>query len=239
MNIIIPLLILFLSLPSLAADRPVVVELFTSQGCSSCPPADRFLGELAKRDDVLPLSFHVDYWNRLGWKDPFSDPRFTERQSHYNHFRFTQSNNYTPQMVVNGQYHDVGSRELKINYYIEQTKQQIREADDTIPVTLKPTNASHFKLTLGHAQQPANVTYDIWMILFDHSHATRIKRGENRGITLTDYHVVRDIEHVMDWNGRPATHNIRPLEETDSLAILVQRQDTGLIQGVAVIQLGN
>ena len=91
-----------------AADRPVVVELFTSQGCSSCPPADVLLGELAKREDVLALAFHVDYWDRLGWKDPFSSAMATARQRAYGH-KLGLRTVYTPQIVVDGTAEMVGS----------------------------------------------------------------------------------------------------------------------------------
>ncbi len=95
-------LALALGLPVRADERtPVVVELFTSQGCSSCPPADAFLGELARREDVLALGFHVDYWNYIGWRDPFSSPSHSQRQQDYAR-RFGENRVYTPQMVVDG-----------------------------------------------------------------------------------------------------------------------------------------
>src|SRR5260221_3177098 len=98
---------------ALAADRPVVVELFTSQGCSSCPPADALLGELTRHADVLPLAFHVDYWNRLGWKDPYSSAESTARQRTHSR-QLGLRTTYTPQMVVDGGIDVVGSERADV-----------------------------------------------------------------------------------------------------------------------------
>src|SRR5215813_538220 len=96
-----------------AGERPIVVELFTSEGCSSCPPADALLAELAARPDVLALSFHIDYWDRLGWKDPFSTPAATQRQQHYADL-LHRANVYTPQIVVDGHWQAVGSNRVEV-----------------------------------------------------------------------------------------------------------------------------
>ena len=108
-------------LPAAAQSSRIAVELFTSQGCSSCPPADAFLGDLARRDDVLPLSYHVDYWNYLGWSDPFSSAEATERQRSYRRVlgkRYV----YTPQMVINGNAEAVGSGRGKVLRLIERAR---------------------------------------------------------------------------------------------------------------------
>src|SRR5271169_3550285 len=111
----------------LAAERPVVVELFTSQGCSSCPPANAYLNELSKeRQDVLALAFHVTYWDRLGWKDPFSLEAATERQDRYGH-RFGDGS-YTPEMVVDGASSHVGSQREDVGSAIEQAKRDSQTA---------------------------------------------------------------------------------------------------------------
>src|SRR5271155_289986 len=100
--------------PLHAGERPIVVELFTSEGCSSCPPADALLAELAGRSDVLALSFHVDYWDRLGWKDPFSSPDATERQDRYSTLLHLATV-YTPQIVVDGKWQAVGSDRSEVD----------------------------------------------------------------------------------------------------------------------------
>src|SRR6202043_1416232 len=114
---------------AIAAERPVVVELFTSQGCSSCPPANAFLNEISRgRSDVLPLAFHVTYWDRLGWKDPFSLEAATMRQDYYGH-RFGDGS-YTPEMVVDGMVGLVGSHRDEVNLAIEHAKRGQRTATD-------------------------------------------------------------------------------------------------------------
>src|SRR5690606_23996855 len=104
-----------------AADRPVVVELFTSQGCSSCPPADRFLGELAARPGVIALGLHVDYWDYIGWKDPYARRAHTERQRDYSR-TLNQRYVYTPQMVINGAFQAIGSDRAAVDGLIEEAR---------------------------------------------------------------------------------------------------------------------
>ena len=108
--------------PAVARDpdaRPTVVELFTSQGCHSCPPADAYLGVLSGRDDIIALAHHVDYWNYIGWKDPFSSPQATERQHSYARAMRKRSV-YTPQMVIDGRYDAVGSRRSQVDRAIDR-----------------------------------------------------------------------------------------------------------------------
>jgi len=127
-RLIVPLLLSVLApAAAMSAERPVVVELFTSQGCSSCPPANAYLNELAReRRDVLPLAFHVTYWDRLGWKDPFSLQAATERQDRYGH-RFGDGS-YTPEIVVDGASSHVGSRRDEVGSAIDAAKRQNRLA---------------------------------------------------------------------------------------------------------------
>src|SRR4051812_17852201 len=115
--------------PAIAGERPVVVELFTSQGCSSCPPADALLGELTRRADVLPLAFHVDYWNRLGWKDPYSSAESTARQRTYAR-QLGLRTIYTPQMVVDGGIDVVGSERADVLKAIDAA----RASQRTVPI---------------------------------------------------------------------------------------------------------
>src|SRR5437870_8060822 len=136
-----------------AGERPIVVELFTSQGCSSCPPADALLAELARRPDVLALSFHVDYWDRLGWKDPFSSRAATERQNRYAKL-LALPTVYTPQIVVDGKWQAVGSDRADVEHALDLAR---RDRLD-VPVTLALDHGqAHIKLRPSSDEAPASV----------------------------------------------------------------------------------
>ena len=180
--------------PAVAAERPVVVELFTSQGCSSCPPADAYLVELSKgRRDVLPLAFHVTYWDQLGWKDPFSLPSATERQSQYGR-RFGDGS-YTPEIVVDGAAGMVGSHRSAVASAIERAK---RESVTAAAVSVT-RNGKLVSIEVGSGSGNGRVL----LIGFDREHTTPIGRGENGGRTLTEANIVRSIRPVGQWSGRP------------------------------------
>ena len=175
-----------------ADERPVVVELFTSQGCSSCPPANAYLNELTKgRSDVLPLGFHVTYWDRLGWKDPFSLEAATQRQGHYGQ-RFGDGS-YTPEIVVDGANSHVGSDREKIERAIARAKQESRTAA-MVRVTKTGDKVS---IHVGSGSGTARVL----LIGFDQNHKTPIPRGENRGSTFDESNVVRSVRQVAAWSG--------------------------------------
>jgi hypothetical protein len=175
-----------------ATDRPVVVELFTSQGCSSCPPANAYLNELAReRADVLPLAFHVTYWDRLGWKDPFSLEAATERQDVYGH-RFGDGS-YTPEIVVDGVSSHVGSSRQEVGSAIELAK---RQSQTVAPVSIKQDGGG-LLIEVGVGKGNGRVL----LIGFDHDHQTAIRRGENSGRTLEEANVVRSIRKIGDWQG--------------------------------------
>src|ERR1700691_2804155 len=179
---------------AMAAERPVVVELFTSQGCSSCPPANSYLTELSRdRHDVLALAFHVSYLDRLGWKDPFSLPAATQRQDVYGH-RFGDGS-YTPEMVVDGAAGMVGSDRGDVGAAIEKAKHSGRTAA-SVSVT---RNGDQVSVQVGSGTGSARVL----LIGFDHEHTTSIGRGENSGRTLTEANVVRSFRPVGQWSGAP------------------------------------
>jgi hypothetical protein len=176
------------------AERPIVVELFTSQGCSSCPPANAYLNELSKsRADLLPLAFHVTYWDHLGWKDPFSLEAATARQDRYGR-RFGDGA-YTPEIVVDGAFGTVGSHRSDVGAAIEKARQQNRTAAD-VSVTRSSNGVS---ITVGSGAGSGKVL----LIGFDHEHVTAIGRGENSGRTLPESNVVRSIRSVGQWSGAP------------------------------------
>ncbi len=183
-----------LSTAAAAAERPVVVELFTSEGCSSCPPADALLTDLAHgRRDVLPLAFHVTYWDRLGWRDPFSLAAATSRQGQYGS-RFGDGS-YTPEMVVDGTKGFVGSERGQAESAIASAERQGRTA---APITLSRQNG-RIAVSLGAGSGNGRVL----LIGFDPEHRTAVGRGENSGRTLTESNIVRSIRSIGEWNGSP------------------------------------
>src|SRR5258708_37236121 len=170
------LALLFLVLgavPSMAGERPIVVELFTSEGCSSCPPADALLAELADRPDVLALSFHVDYWDRLGWKDPFSSREATARQNRYATL-LALSTVYTPQIVVDGKWQAVGSDRADV----EQALDRARRDRPEVPVTLA---LDHGQAQIALGPGGDGVAASVPLIGFDRRHVTAVNRCENSG----------------------------------------------------------
>jgi len=213
-----------------AGERPVVVELFTSQGCSSCPPAEAYLRDLAKRDDVIALEFHVDYWDYIGWKDKFAKREFTDRQQGYVE-SLKGRYKYTPQMVIDGVSHTVGSNRGKVEALIKRQKQS-QDAGPKIKVR-KEAGSIVAKISAARTSE----TYDIVFVTFDKEHQTAVKRGENRGRNLINARVVREYEMLGNWNGSPVDLTIpiagRPGD--GGCAILVQKRGYGEI--IAAVSL--
>lgn len=206
--------------PALAAERPVVVELFTSQGCSSCPPADALLATLADRPEVLALAFHVDYWNRLGWTDPFSGAWATARQTDYA-ARMGSDQIYTPQAVVDGGRDVVGSDRAALESAIAAAR-----TDPSVPLAL---TASESALRVAvDASAPADAV--LWLVGFDDRHDTPVRRGENAGKTLVNRNVVRSLTRLDGWTPGGTVAAARP--DGDRAAVLLQAAD-GHILGAA------
>lgn len=202
---ILPFLFIFClsgtTLKTIETFEPIaVIELFSSQGCSSCPPADALLSRtLAKRgQNVIGLSFHVDYWDRLGWKDPFSDNKFSERQQNYAR-KMNLNSCYTPQMVVNGIKEFVGSDELKLNSALNKVlaeKQKLAFKNTTI-TTSGSQPVLHYQL-----QGDSKNAY-LRVAVISLKKVTSVERGENAGATLVNEHVVKqfisnDAQHEGD-----------------------------------------
>jgi len=202
-----------------AAERPVVVELFTSQGCSSCPPANAYLNEMAKqRRDVLALAFHVTYWDRLGWKDPFSFEAATDRQAVYGR-RFGDGS-YTPEMVVDGAAGMVGSSRGEVGSAIENAKRNGKTAA-AVNVT---KNGDQLSIEVGAGSGQGRVL----LIGFDHEHTTAIGRGENSGRTLTEANVVRSFRTVGQWSGAALRLNER-FPQGQDVAVVLEAPDGRII----------
>jgi hypothetical protein len=220
-------LLLLSQSPLAAQDRLTVVELFTSQGCSSCPPADAFLGELAKRPDVLALSEHVDYWDYLGWKDPFASSENTQRQRAYAR-RLGLSYVYTPQMVVQGMGQIAGADREGVLALVARAKDL-----PLVPVDVNRTGEGAMVARLGSTTLPAAV--HVLLVRFDPKHSTTVARGENGGRQVQNYNVVRGFTHLAMWNGEPTSLPVLAATQGvgETWAILLQQTDGGRILGAA------
>jgi hypothetical protein len=204
-----------------AQPAPVVVELFTSQGCSSCPPADALLTELARqRRDVLPLAFHVTYWDRLGWKDPYSLEASTARQRAYAQHHLDDGGIYTPQMVVDGTTGVVGSNRSELLQVLE------RAGHKPVSVSVARDGAS-LVVMVGAGAGVAQVL----LIGFDPAHETSVGRGENGGRTLLESNIVRSLTPIGAWSGSAVTLRQTP-PAGQGFAVLLQAED-GRIIGAA------
>lgn len=216
------------------APRPVVVELFTSQGCSSCPPADAYLGRLAARDDVIALAYHIDYWDYIGWPDPFADAAFTARQRAY---RLSLGNRtiYTPQMVLDGDADAVGSDARTVDAMI---RERLSAGGEDRPVVQVDATLSRGELRAQIHDTGMPGPADVLAVAYDAYHKTEIRRGENTGLSLEDFNVVRAIRKIGEFHGpgRTLTVPAKPWTQVDGgIAILVQGVDHGPIWGAAKV----
>lgn len=189
------------------ADPRAVVELFTSQGCSSCPPADRLLGELARDPSIIALSLPVDYWDYLGWKDTLADPRFSARQKAYSRMRRDREV-YTPQVIVNGVVHVNGNDRSAIERAAESTRRS--RSVMSVPVVLT-LSGRHLNVAVAASASPVAGSGEIWICAVSRTVPITIGRGENRGREVVYHNVVRNWLKVGDWNGAAKSWDV-PLE---------------------------
>lgn len=218
-----------------AADKQLtVVELFTSQGCNSCPPADKLMGDLVQRDGILGLSFHVDYWDYIGWKDTFSLAESSIRQRNYVG-RAGGRYAYTPQIVIGGTDQVVGSRRSAVESAIDKSG-----VPTPVEIETQPLGDGQFQVNL----QPRRLeqTAWVWLVTFDTRHDVDVRRGENAGKKLSYFNVVRKIERIAIWDG--STDLMMPVDMRkawadgrDGCAIVVQSEGFGPILGA--VQLAN
>ena len=222
------------------ADPRAVVELFTSQGCSSCPPADKIVGELAKDPNVIALSMPIDYWDYLGWKDTLADSRFSARQKAYSHVRGDR-NLYTPQMIVNGSAQVIGSDRAAIEGAITNTSRA--DGVMSVPVTMT-LSGKLLNVSVEASKVSATGHGEVWLCSVSKSVPISIGRGENRGQQITYYNVVRNIVKVGDWNGGAGNWTV-PLENisrdgVDAAVVYLQdgnREKPGPMLGAAYTAL--
>lgn len=213
-----------------------LLELFTSQGCSSCPPADELLGTYALQNNpnIITLAFHVDYWNRLGWTDTFSNAKFSERQRNYASI-FNADGVYTPQLIINGTKEMVGSNEsmvqTNVNYFLKQPF-----ANSTITAVVN--NIDNQKIKVDYSVSPILSNTKINVALVQNVANTKIKAGENKGIMLTNYSIVRDFVTEKNAIGNlELTLPKNALAHDYSIVLFVQENETGKISGVSKLNL--
>jgi hypothetical protein len=222
-----------LLVPAQAEPARKVVELFTSQGCSSCPPADRLAAQLAREPGTVVISLPVDYWDYLGWKDSYASPSFTARQKAYSRARGDMQV-YTPQAVVDGVTHAVGSDADAID----------AAATGAVNVPVTETVAGDQLHIDVPASVGANKDAQIWLVPILSAASVAIGRGENAGATVTYTNIARELRKLGDWNGEARRFEV-PASEirklgADGAAVLLQANDGGLpgpILGAAVAKL--
>jgi hypothetical protein len=229
---------------SIAGETRAVIELFTSQGCSSCPPADKLLGELSKDPTLVTMSLPVDYWDYLGWKDTLALHGHSNRQRAYAAARGDREV-YTPQVVVNGMVHALGSDKGAIEKAIAQTDRT--GSPLTLPVTVAVDDGN---VTVNvAAAKNAQDNAEVWLCPISRKLPVAIERGENRGHTLTYYNVVRRWVKLGDWHGAAEKYSVPvsalsgadySIQDIDHLAVFVQSgvaSKPGLMLGAATANM--
>lgn len=214
------------SLGAQAENVPVVVELFTSQGCSSCPPADEFMNVLADRDDVIALSMHVDYWDYIGWKDEFADPQHAERQRAYATHAGRRSV-YTPEMIVNGYTDIIGAKPMAVATAIEAHKAQPR----TVDVELS-RKGGKMHVTV-RALQEVSGPLMVQMVRYQPERISNITRGENAGRVITYVNVAQDLQVIGAWDAKSDFAASVSVPDDLPVVVLVQKQTLGRILAAA------
>ncbi|WP_293678526.1 thioredoxin family protein [uncultured Phenylobacterium sp.] len=205
-----------------APGQPVVVELFTSQGCSSCPPADQAVARAADRPDVIALSFNVTYWDHLGWKDTFARPEFTERQRAYLR-ALGQAAPFTPEVVAGGRAGGVGNSPRALDQLIARGRAH--------PTTTIATQPGKVSVAAGVAPRRGA---EVWLVSYDpRVLQVPVKAGENTGKTLPQRNVVRDLRRLGEWNGKAATFPAPVIDPALRGVVIVQGRNAGPVLAVA------
>ncbi|HEY2483467.1 MAG TPA: DUF1223 domain-containing protein [Caulobacteraceae bacterium] len=204
------------------ARSPVVAEFYTAQGCASCDKADAFAATLADRPGVTTLTFNVDYWDYLGWKDTFAQPEFAERQRSYDK-RFGLRDVYTPQFVIDGQTQASGDKQADVETLIRAAWRSRPSGPQIMP-------RADGTIAIAADRRPRHAV-DVWLVRYDpHLQNVAVKEGDNRGQVVAHRNVVRQLVRVGEWNGRRTVYHLPPApEEGLTTLILVQGRDGGRI----------
>lgn len=217
-----------------SAPVPIVVELFTSQGCEACPEMDELVGKLAQEPNVLVLTFHVDYWDYIGWKDPFGHPAHSERQRRYGQ-RFGLKMVHTPQVIIDG---EIESQAMELETLLRQVQLARDHGPRRVPVGIRYTLEGDLAVTIAGDPQPAPV--NVWFVVYDEVRGTPVRAGENMGKFLKSYNVVRQWKRLDTWSG--GTLDLRIGNDSivshrpGGCAILLQREEMGPFLGVARLE---
>ncbi|MGH1419535.1 MAG: DUF1223 domain-containing protein [Hyphomicrobiaceae bacterium] len=215
-----------------------VVELFTSQGCSSCPPADRLLKTYVDREDVLALTFPVDYWDYLGWKDTFASPQYSKRQRDYANTRGDGAV-YTPQAVINGSHHMNGADKERIDTTINASPIQKL----SVPIKIRRDGQALTILTPALPDEVGKEKCTVWLAIVQKQGVVPVNRGENGGHNLTYYNIVRHLMPIGMWSGDANTFQVPETAVSTAgeanFAVLIQRGVSGPIIGAAWLGADN
>ena len=218
-------------------QRPVVVELFTSQGCSDCPAADRLLGDLAKRKDVIALSLPITYWDMLGWKDTFATEANTQRQKSYAR-AMSHSGIYTPQMIIDGRFDVVGNQKDRVIAALS-ARANDGLGEPTVPVFVG-TSSGRLEIAIPAAKTKMRPMATIWVMRTLMQGVVNVGGGENRNHRLTYTNVVRDLQRAGEWTGEAMKIDL-PLNlantKHDGIAVILQARDYGPVLGAALLQI--
>ena len=214
---------------------PVVVELFTSQGCSDCPAADRIVAELAKRKDVIALSLPITYWDMLGWKDTFATDANTKRQKAYAR-TMSRSGIYTPQMIVDGILDVVGNRRSRVMLAIDMRAQHHPNGEQ--PGLSLAVGSGHVEISIAATNAKIKPLATIWVMHTLSQGAVDVQQGENRNHRLAYANLVRDIERVGEWNGDEMKIEVPAATvghaRQDGVAVILQNHDHGEVMAAAL-----
>jgi hypothetical protein len=213
-----------------ADQLPVVVELFTSQGCASCPPADEWLGQISTRDDIIALALHVDYWDYLGWADPFADPRFTERQKSYARARGDRMI-YTPQVIINGEARLEGSHRPLLEAHISQAF--VTRAATTGGVRLRLERTGDTLWIRAEADPPLTAPVVVHLVRYRPQAEVMIERGENAGRKAMSHNIVTDWQALTEWPGLDPLQMDQTLTGDDPVVVILQEPGPGAVLAAA------
>ncbi|HEX3699404.1 MAG TPA: DUF1223 domain-containing protein [Phenylobacterium sp.] len=219
--------LLLAALPAAAtAKTPVVVELYTAQGCGACGDANAHLAKLAEQPGVLELTFPVDYWDYLGWPDTFAKPEFAERQKAYV-AKLSLREPYTPQVVVDGRVQATGVKPERVDRLVKEAEKQSHDPPDIRFV------ARGARVDVGSGRRPGGGA-EVWLIRYDpREQDVAVKSGDNKGQTIVQKNVVREVKRLGAWKGRPSSFKLpAPSEDGLKTVVLVQGAHGGRILGV-------